>query len=143
MILDLHSEISNHWACFPICLIPFYLLMDKFCNVFSQAYASILYLKKLRNFKIILRGKLVEQFSIAGDLKHSKKVTYTPQGMGLKEVWCYSNVLNIDWRTLWCYFLPKVDFWNVSVCISNKCIVVPVFFKNLYPCSLAEKSSHN
>lgn len=56
----------------------------KFCNVFSQAYASILYLKKLTNFKIILRGKPVEQFSIANDLKHSKKVTYTPQGMGLE-----------------------------------------------------------
>ncbi|KAL8477844.1 hypothetical protein ACS0TY_029945 [Phlomoides rotata] len=50
-----------------------------------RAYASILYLKKLTNFKIILRGKPVEQFSIADDLKHTKKVTYAPQGMGLKE----------------------------------------------------------
>ncbi|KAL3633207.1 hypothetical protein CASFOL_022969 [Castilleja foliolosa] len=36
---------------------------------------------------IILRGKPVEQFIIADDLKHSKTVTYSPQvGQGLKEV---------------------------------------------------------
>ncbi|KAL7144167.1 hypothetical protein ABFS83_08G240700 [Erythranthe nasuta] len=52
-----------------------------------RAYASILYLKKFTNFKIILRGKPVEQFSIADDLKHSKTITYSPQrGLTLKEV---------------------------------------------------------
>lgn len=52
-----------------------------------RAYASILYLKKFTNFRIILRGKPVEQFSIADDLKHTKTVTYNPQvGQGLKEV---------------------------------------------------------
>ncbi|CAA0839235.1 Histidine kinase-- DNA gyrase B-- and HSP90-like ATPase family protein [Striga hermonthica] len=52
-----------------------------------RAYASILYLKKFTNFKIILRGKPVEQFSIADDLKHSKTIKYSPQvGQGLKEV---------------------------------------------------------
>ncbi|GER40393.1 histidine kinase [Striga asiatica] len=54
---------------------------------FPQAYASILYLKKFTNFNIILRGKPVEQFSIADDLKHSKTIKYSPQvGNGLKEV---------------------------------------------------------
>ncbi|GFQ03226.1 morc family cw-type zinc finger protein 3 [Phtheirospermum japonicum] len=52
-----------------------------------RAYASILYLRRFTNFQIILRGKPVEQFIIAGDLKHSKTVTYSPQvGQGLKEV---------------------------------------------------------
>ncbi|XP_012845241.1 PREDICTED: MORC family CW-type zinc finger protein 4 isoform X1 [Erythranthe guttata] len=51
-----------------------------------RAYASILYLKKFTNFKIILRGKPVEQFSIADDLKHSTTITYSPQrGLALKE----------------------------------------------------------
>lgn len=51
-----------------------------------RAYASILYLKKFTNFKIILRGKPVEQFSIADDLKHTKTITYNPHvGQGLKE----------------------------------------------------------
>ncbi|KAL6583437.1 hypothetical protein OROMI_005515 [Orobanche minor] len=51
-----------------------------------RAYASILYLKKFENFKIILRGKPVKQFSIADDLKHSKIVKYSPHIEGLKEV---------------------------------------------------------
>ncbi|XP_057766165.1 protein MICRORCHIDIA 3-like isoform X2 [Salvia miltiorrhiza] len=52
-----------------------------------RAYASILYLKKFTNFKIILRGKPIEQFSIADDLKHTKTVVYNPHvGQGLKEV---------------------------------------------------------
>ncbi|KAH6791474.1 hypothetical protein C2S51_006480 [Perilla frutescens var. frutescens] len=51
-----------------------------------RAYASILYLKKFTNFKIILRGKPVEQFFIADDLIHTKTITYNPQvGQGLKE----------------------------------------------------------
>ncbi|KAG6397395.1 hypothetical protein SASPL_143562 [Salvia splendens] len=59
-----------------------------YCIRFSlRAYASILYLKKFTNFRIILRGKPVEQFSIADDLKHAKTVVYNPQvGQGLKEV---------------------------------------------------------
>ncbi|PIN15799.1 hypothetical protein CDL12_11551 [Handroanthus impetiginosus] len=52
-----------------------------------RAYASVLYLRKFTNFRIILRGKPVRQFSIAGDLKHSKVVTYRPHvDMALKEV---------------------------------------------------------
>ncbi|XP_051120737.1 protein MICRORCHIDIA 2-like [Andrographis paniculata] len=43
-----------------------------------RAYASILYLRKFTNFKIILRGKPVEQYSIKEDLRHSKRVIYTP-----------------------------------------------------------------
>lgn len=52
-----------------------------------RAYASILYLKKFMNFQIILRGKPVEQYIIADDLKHSKVVTYRPiSGPTSKEV---------------------------------------------------------
>ncbi|KAL9267946.1 MICRORCHIDIA 2-like protein [Drosera capensis] len=43
-----------------------------------RAYASILYLRKLKNFKIILRGKPVEQFDLASDLKHEEVVSYKP-----------------------------------------------------------------
>ncbi|OWM88849.1 protein MICRORCHIDIA 2-like [Punica granatum] len=52
-----------------------------------RAYASILYLRKFPNFKILLRGKPVEQYSIADDLKHSKVVSYKPHAAAaLKEV---------------------------------------------------------
>jgi hypothetical protein len=44
-----------------------------------QAYTSILYLRKFENFQIILRGKPVEQISIANELKFKKVVTYKPQ----------------------------------------------------------------
>ncbi|GLT39197.1 hypothetical protein SLA2020_134030 [Shorea laevis] len=44
-----------------------------------RAYASMLYLRKFNNFKIMLRGKPVQQFNIADELKHSKVVTYKPQ----------------------------------------------------------------
>jgi len=52
-----------------------------------RAYASILYLRRLPNFQIILRGKQVEYHSLADDLKFSKVVIYKPQlGVGMKEV---------------------------------------------------------
>ncbi|KAL6640198.1 hypothetical protein ACP70R_015600 [Stipagrostis hirtigluma subsp. patula] len=44
-----------------------------------RAYTSILYLRKFENFQIILRGKPVEQISIADELKFKKVVTYKPQ----------------------------------------------------------------
>ncbi|KQJ96374.1 protein MICRORCHIDIA 1 [Brachypodium distachyon] len=44
-----------------------------------RAYISILYLRKFENFQIILRGKPVEQISIANELKFKKVVTYKPQ----------------------------------------------------------------
>ncbi|KAM0848254.1 hypothetical protein ACQ4PT_054507 [Festuca glaucescens] len=44
-----------------------------------RAYTSILYLRKFENFQIILRGKPVEQISIANELKFKKVVTYKPQ----------------------------------------------------------------
>ncbi|EEF28730.1 zinc finger protein, putative [Ricinus communis] len=52
-----------------------------------RAYASILYLRKFTNFSIILRGKPIQQYIIADDLKHSKKAIYRPQlGVTSKEV---------------------------------------------------------
>ncbi|XVE82540.1 hypothetical protein DITRI_Ditri16bG0013400 [Diplodiscus trichospermus] len=44
-----------------------------------RAYVSMLYLRKFNNFQIILRGKPVQQFNIADELKYSKVVTYKPQ----------------------------------------------------------------
>ncbi|XP_022740516.1 protein MICRORCHIDIA 2-like isoform X3 [Durio zibethinus] len=44
-----------------------------------RAYASILYLRKFNNFEIILKGKPVQQFNIADELKYPKVVTYKPQ----------------------------------------------------------------
>lgn len=60
------------------------------CRVFvPQAYASMLYLRKFENFKIILRGKPVEQYNIADDLMYRKVVTYRPQvSTAVKEVVC-------------------------------------------------------
>lgn len=43
-----------------------------------QAYVSMLYLRKFSNFKIILRGKPVDQYNIADDLIHSKVIPYRP-----------------------------------------------------------------
>lgn len=48
-------------------------------SLLVQAYTSILYLKKFDNFRIILRGKLVEQICITDELKFKKVVTYKPQ----------------------------------------------------------------
>ncbi|ESW28090.1 hypothetical protein PHAVU_003G258200 [Phaseolus vulgaris] len=44
-----------------------------------RAYVSMLYLRKFSNFKIMLRGKLVDQFNIVDDLIHSKVIPYRPQ----------------------------------------------------------------
>ncbi|EXC35504.1 hypothetical protein L484_026811 [Morus notabilis] len=44
-----------------------------------RAYASMLYLKKFKNFSIILRGKPVEQYNIADELQHAVIVKYKPQ----------------------------------------------------------------
>ncbi|KAI3785315.1 hypothetical protein L1987_44431 [Smallanthus sonchifolius] len=50
-----------------------------------SAYASILYLRKFKNFKIILRGKPVEQFNIADDLRYPQVVIYRPHVSSMKE----------------------------------------------------------
>ncbi|KAK7360111.1 hypothetical protein VNO77_02087 [Canavalia gladiata] len=44
-----------------------------------RAYVSMLYLRKFSKFKIILRGKTVDQFNIADELKYSEVIRYTPQ----------------------------------------------------------------
>ncbi|KAL9245901.1 hypothetical protein vseg_019500 [Gypsophila vaccaria] len=44
-----------------------------------RAYASVLYLRKFKNFRILLRGKPVEQYDIAGDLRYPQVVSYKPQ----------------------------------------------------------------
>ncbi|OVA06179.1 hypothetical protein BVC80_857g15 [Macleaya cordata] len=52
-----------------------------------RAYTSILYLRKFTNFHIILRGKPVQQYIIAEELKFLKVVMYRPKlGMTSKEI---------------------------------------------------------
>ncbi|KAF5176207.1 Morc family cw-type zinc finger protein [Thalictrum thalictroides] len=52
-----------------------------------RAYVSILYLRKFKNFNIILRGKPVLQHHIVDDLKYLEEITYRPQlGKASKEV---------------------------------------------------------
>ncbi|CAN7108345.1 unnamed protein product [Brassica rapa subsp. narinosa] len=43
-----------------------------------KAYISMLYLKKFKNFKIILRGIPVEQFNIADELRYPETIMYKP-----------------------------------------------------------------
>ncbi|KAL8249686.1 hypothetical protein R6Q59_006554 [Mikania micrantha] len=50
-----------------------------------RAYASMLYLRKFKNFKIILRGKPVEQYIISDDLKYPEVVIYKPQVSSTKQ----------------------------------------------------------
>ncbi|XP_010526779.1 PREDICTED: protein MICRORCHIDIA 2-like [Tarenaya hassleriana] len=51
-----------------------------------RAYASMLYLKKFGNFKIILRGKPVEQFNIADELGYRETVFYKPHMASVGQV---------------------------------------------------------
>ncbi|PIA55935.1 hypothetical protein AQUCO_00700329v1 [Aquilegia coerulea] len=52
-----------------------------------RAYVSILYLRKFKDFNIILRGKPVLQHHIVDDLKYLEQITYRPQlGKASKEV---------------------------------------------------------
>nr|AAK26024.1 unknown protein [Arabidopsis thaliana] len=44
-----------------------------------RAYISMLYLKKFKNFKIILRGVSVAQFNIADEFRHPETIMYKPQ----------------------------------------------------------------
>ncbi|KAI7737312.1 hypothetical protein M8C21_031410, partial [Ambrosia artemisiifolia] len=50
-----------------------------------RAYASMLYLRKFKNFKIILRGKPVEQYNIADDLRNPQINIYRPHVASTKE----------------------------------------------------------
>lgn len=51
-----------------------------------RAYVSILYLREFSNFKIILRGKPVDQLNVVDELIHPKVISYRPQlAMASKE----------------------------------------------------------
>ncbi|KAL1215547.1 Protein MICRORCHIDIA 1 [Cardamine amara subsp. amara] len=51
-----------------------------------RAYISMLYLKKFKNFKIILRGIPVEQFNIADEFRHPQTIMYKPQAATMEYV---------------------------------------------------------
>ncbi|XP_027179806.1 protein MICRORCHIDIA 2-like [Coffea eugenioides] len=61
-----------------------------------RAYASILYLRKFMKFKILLRGKAVEQFDIAADLKHPETIFYRPQLAGATKEVSVSTILGFN-----------------------------------------------
>jgi len=65
-----------------------------------RAYTSILYLKKFDNFRIILRGKPVEQIRITDELKFKKVVTYKPHAAHDSQV-----VINIFCNFNPCYLV--------------------------------------
>lgn len=46
----------------------------------------MLYLKKFKNFKIILRGIPVEQFNIADEFRHPQTIMYKPQAAAMEYV---------------------------------------------------------
>ncbi|CAN7068637.1 unnamed protein product, partial [Brassica oleracea var. botrytis] len=49
-----------------------------------KAYISMLYLKKFKNFKIILRGIPVEQFNIADELRYPETIMYKPHAAAVE-----------------------------------------------------------
>ncbi|EOA16213.1 hypothetical protein CARUB_v10004354mg [Capsella rubella] len=49
-----------------------------------RAYISMLYLKKFKNFKIILRGIPVEQYNIADEFRHPETIMYKPQATAVE-----------------------------------------------------------
>ncbi|KAL9820050.1 Protein MICRORCHIDIA 3 [Arabidopsis thaliana] len=53
-------------------------LRDESVHDSKRAYASMLYLKRFNNFKIILRGIPVEQFNIADELRLPETIKYNP-----------------------------------------------------------------
>ena len=76
------------------------LLLDGNMFLLAQAYTSILYLKKFDNFRIILRGKPVEQIRITDELKFKKVVTYKPHAAHDSQV-----VINIFCNFNPCYLV--------------------------------------
>ncbi|CAH8345118.1 unnamed protein product [Eruca vesicaria subsp. sativa] len=51
-----------------------------------RAYASMLYLEKFKNFKIILRGVPVKQFNIADEFRYPEIIKYKPQIATMEQV---------------------------------------------------------
>ncbi|XP_050228354.1 protein MICRORCHIDIA 1-like isoform X2 [Mercurialis annua] len=81
-----------------------------------RAYASILYLRKFTNFRIILRGKLVEQYTIADDLMYPKTAIYRPQlGVTSKEVSAETTIGFIKQA-------PNLDALGINVYHKNRLI---------------------
>lgn len=62
-------------------------------DTFLQVYLSILYLRIPQAFKIMLRGKVVQQHNVADDLKHPQYILYKPQVAGREEVRKISGLL--------------------------------------------------
>ncbi|CAH2036892.1 unnamed protein product [Thlaspi arvense] len=61
------------------------IMNDHIATRFSyslRVYLSILYLRIPETFKIVLRGKVVDQHNVADDLKHPQYILYKPQVAG-------------------------------------------------------------
>lgn len=61
--------------------------------LWMQSYASILYLRFPRGFRIILRGKDVLHHNIVNDMMMSQEVTYRPQSGVADGILKDSNVI--------------------------------------------------
>lgn len=70
-------------------------------DTFLQVYLSILYLRIPEAFKIVLRGKVVQQHNVADDLKHPQYILYKPHVAGHEEVRKISGLLLVLRN---CYF---------------------------------------
>ncbi|KAH9711175.1 protein MICRORCHIDIA 2 [Citrus sinensis] len=91
-----------------------------------RAYASMLYLGKFDNFKIILRGKPIQQFHIADELKFPKVISYRPQvSAPLKDATAETTIgfikeapalsvsgFNVEWRCWYSYFIRWIFLIN-------------------------------
>ena len=93
------------------------LLLDGNMFLLAQAYTSILYLKKFDNFRIILRGKAVEQICITDELKFKKVVTYKPQAAHDSQV-----VINIFCNSNPCYLVSYLYHFSPTSNYPHDCI---------------------
>lgn len=83
----------------------------------------MLYLGKFDNFKIILRGKPIQQFHIADELKFPKVISYRPQvSAPLKDVSCFheEKYLRISSPLL----MPTLIFYHGHI----KCLLIIIFW---------------
>ncbi|XP_078152214.1 protein MICRORCHIDIA 2-like [Carex rostrata] len=97
-----------------------------------RAYTSILYMRKFTNFKILLRGKPVEQVFISEEMKFKKSVTYKPQ------VGVNSEVVAVRTTIGFAKEAPVLGIFGVNVYHKNR-LIMP-FWKVLQEASSRGRS---
>ncbi|KAF5190524.1 Microrchidia-like protein [Thalictrum thalictroides] len=81
-----------------------------------RVYLSILYLRIPKNFRIILRGRVVEHHNIANDLKFPEFILYKPQISGSTEAAVITTIGFLK-------DAPQVNFHGFSVYHKNRLIM--------------------